>query len=358
MRTIPKWAPACASAPFLFYCLLSISALGGRVDASDRESEPTETREQRFTTDPATQGWSSFGDPELFHWNAATGAVDVTWDSSHPNSYLFYPLKTLLTRHDDFRAELDLILHDIAGGVDEDKPGPMQIAFGFQNRRDAQFSTFNRGTATDSPNLVEFNFFPDTGFGPTVWPAVYSTNSAMNYNGSGDFNLFDLPTQTPLHIVLAYTSSNQTVTLSIWTNGALVGPVTAVPLSTNATSLSKPFTAFEVDTFSISSYTDVLPFPSPYGGSVLAHGAVDNVVLVYPSPPIREEQFQSVSGQWEQSFLSRKGWTYTLQTTGDLRQWTDVGAAQQGNGQRLTLIDRSATPSSSRFYRVHANRVP
>ena len=145
---------------------------------------------QDFSSHPLTQGWKLFGDAGLLRWNSTNENLEVTWDSSRSNSYLQWPLGTILTRNDDFRAELDLRLNDIVGGFNPAKPGPMQLAFGFQNRGAAQSTTFNRGTGRNSPNLVEFNFFPDTGYGPTVWPAVYSTNSGMNYNGSGDFSWY------------------------------------------------------------------------------------------------------------------------------------------------------------------------
>ena len=37
-----------------------------------------------------------------------------------------------------------------------------------------------RGTGTDSPNLVEWDYFPDTGFGATVSPALASSKSEFS----------------------------------------------------------------------------------------------------------------------------------------------------------------------------------
>ena len=99
------------------------------------------TVEEDFSTDPLNQGWNIFGQTNLFHWNPAEKCLAMTWDSSQSNSYLRLPLQTLLTRRDDFSVSLDLRLHDIVPGADPDYPGTFQIAFGFQNRADAEKPT-------------------------------------------------------------------------------------------------------------------------------------------------------------------------------------------------------------------------
>lgn len=324
------------------------------VGASKTPSPTPVTVTQDFSSNPLAQGWKQFGDASLFRWDEANQNLQVTWDSSRSNSYLQLPLGTIMSRSDDFRVELDLLLHDIHGGVDPTKPGPMQLAFGFHNRADAESPNFNRGTGAASPNLVEFNFFPDTGFGPTIWPAVYSTNSSMNYGGNGDFSIFHLPTGTTMHIILEYASSNQTVMTSITTNAMLVGPVTAARMATNSTGFGGPFTQFKVDTLAISSYSDLALPPGPYAGSLLAHGAIDNLVLTFPAPPIRCEQTALVGGEWTHSFLSRTNWRYSLQATTNLEDWIDVDATHSGTGGPLTFHDPRARTFQMRFYRINA----
>lgn len=309
---------------------------------------------QDFTGNPLTQGWNTFGDASLFQWNVVNHNLEVTWDSSRSNSYLQLPLGTILTRNDDFRVELDLLLNDAAGGVNPAKSGPMQLAFGFINRGDAQSTNFNRGTGAASPNLVEFNFFPDTGFGPTVLPAVYSTNSGMNYNGSGDFSIFDLPTGVTMHIVLAYTSSNQTVITSVRTNGVLVGPITSARMATNSTALGSPFTQFKVDTFAISNYSDLGLAAGPFSSSILAHGVIDNLLITFPQPPIQHEQSTMASGNWQQSLISLTNWNYVLQATVDFRTWSEASSTRAGTGGPLALQDTNAAAFNSRFYRIKA----
>jgi hypothetical protein len=233
----------------------------------------------------------------------------------------------------------------------------MQLAFGFQNRGDAQSTNFDRGTGSDSPNLVEFNFFPDTGYGPTVWPAVYSTNSGMNYNGPADFSIFDLPTSVTMHIVLAYDSSNHTATTSIRTNGMLVGPVTSAQLATNSSSLGGPFTQFKVDTFAISSYSDLGLAPGPNASSILAHGVIDNLVITFPPPPIQDQELSTARGLWEQTFISRTNWNYVLQTTTNFQTWIETSAVRAGTGGLIGLQDTNAAAFDGRFYRIKASRA-
>ncbi len=331
-----------------------VEVLNGKseIDGMAAVSPAALTVTQDFSNNPLAHGWKLFGDASLFQWNAANQNLQVTWDSSRSNSYLQLPLGTVMSRSDDFRVELDLLLNDFQGGVNPAKPGPMQLAFGFQNRANAESTNFNRGTGADSPNLVEFNFFPDTGFGPTVWPAVISTNSEFNYNGSGDFQLFDLPTGITLHIVLAYTSSNQTVLTSIRTNGVLVGPVASARIG--STFGGTPFTQFKVDTLAISSYSDLGLAPGPYASSLLAHGVIDNLVVTFPPPPIQHEQSLLAAGEWQHSFISRANWNYVLQATTDFQSWTNLGAPHAGTGGQLQLNDANAGSFSKRFYRISA----
>src|SRR6266705_1729263 len=98
--------------------------------------------QEDFTTDPMGHGWSRFGETNLFYWNATNQNLEVTWDSSKSNSYFQIGTWTILGRADDFSFGVDLRLDDIEGGVDPDKPGPMEIAFGFQNYVDAEKTNF------------------------------------------------------------------------------------------------------------------------------------------------------------------------------------------------------------------------
>src|SRR6266478_4475988 len=176
-----------------------------------------------FTKDPVTHGWRIFGDTNLFVWNTTNHSLVVTWDSSRPNSYFYLPLGTILNREDDFSLALDLQVADIAGGINPDKPSTFELALGFLNIVDATKTNFFRGNGSASPNLVEFDFFPDTGFGPTIWPTFSSTNSLFNYNGSSDYSLMDLPRGVRMRLTMAYTASNGMLVTSLTTNGTSIG---------------------------------------------------------------------------------------------------------------------------------------
>src|SRR5687767_8256229 len=131
-----------------------------------------------FRGNPATNGWGIFGHTNLFAWNATNQNVEVTWDSSKPNSYFYKPLGYTLTRDESkFEFYFDLRLRDIAIGTTTNKPYTFQIAVGLLNFRQATNAGFLRGTGTDSPNLFEVAYFPDSGFGATISPTVISSNN-------------------------------------------------------------------------------------------------------------------------------------------------------------------------------------
>jgi hypothetical protein len=324
----------------------------GAFSAAVFAQQPSRLFVEDFASDPISRGWQVFGDVELLRWDPAEQKISVTWDSSRSNTFLRLPLGAVMTRRDDFEVSLDLLLNDFAAGVNPNKPGTFQLAFGFQNYADASKTNFFRAAANAAPNLVEFNFMPDTGFGPTIWPAVMSTNGAMNYGGATDFNIFNLPTDQVMRVSLIYRASDETITTTITANGELVGPVTTAHLATNDVAFGKKFTNFKVDTFAIASYSDAGQ-TGPFAGSLLAHGTIDNVVITAPPPPILHIAGAFQNGAWEVGFLSRTNWIYQLQTSDDFRSWQNVGDVRFGNAGQLTIVDTNMTRSSA-FYRVSA----
>jgi hypothetical protein len=306
------------------------------------------TRTEQFASDPLNNGWEARGDTNLIRWVPADQNLRVTWDSSKANTYLRWPLGNIVTSEDDFSFSADLLLHDFTAGVRPEFPGTFQIAFGFQNRADADKLNFIRGTGADSPNLVEFNYFPDSGFGPTVWPAMIPTNGVMNYSGTGDFSIFALPPGVPMKISLAYAASNHTVTLTITTNGAVVGQVVDAPL----VDVQR---GFRLDAFAIASYSEFGQNPQ-YPGSVLAHGAIDNIEIIIPPRPLGETTGRLISGEWIHEFETLPGWRYRLESSEDLVNWSEVGGEVNGTGTHATLRATNQSNSSHRFFRVKATR--
>src|SRR5260370_18851825 len=124
---------------------------------------PAATITECFTTNPLTRGWRVFGSTNLFAWDATNQNLKVTWDSSQTNSYFYVPLGTILDRYDDFSLSLDLKLFDVAAGVATNKPSTFQLALGFLNLVDRTKTNVFRRNGHASPNLAEFDFFPQAG---------------------------------------------------------------------------------------------------------------------------------------------------------------------------------------------------
>jgi hypothetical protein len=173
----------------------------------------TTTIAENFTNDPSLDGWQIFGDTNLFQWDFTNHVLDVTWDSSQPNSYFYIPLGTILTKGDDFCFSFDLTLSQAGTG---DTTAPLSLALGFLNLTNAIDPGFSRGGGI-SPNIAEFDYYPDGFFFPPYIPSpaaatpgfVDSTSSAFAPDDVSPYEI-ELPTNVLIHIALAYTASNQT----------------------------------------------------------------------------------------------------------------------------------------------------
>jgi hypothetical protein len=301
-----------------------------------------------FSTDPRPNGWSGFGNTNLFHWNPTNQNLEVTWDSSQPNSYFHHPLGTILARDDGFSLAFDLRLEDIGPGTDTNKPYAFELALGFLNLGEAIHTNFLRSTGYDSPDLFEFDYFWDAGYGATVSPAIVDTNSNFNWNGTTDYAKHVLIPSNWYHVTMTYTASNQTLITTL-TN---FGQTDSIAITNLVNSF---FTDFRVDAFSISSYSDAGQDPQWGEGSILAHGVVDNLVVTVPPPPVQSLTGAFTNNIWQAQFLSRSNWLYTLERAVDLRSWTNATPATPGSATLLILQDTNP-PSGRAFYRVRANR--
>ncbi len=299
--------------------------------------------EDDFARNPLQNGWAVVGTPGLFQWNATNQNLSVTWDSSQPNSYLLKSLGTILCRYDDFSVGFDLKLNRIAIGTDPVKPYTFQIALGLLNRASAIATNFLRGTGADSPNVVEFDYFPDSGFGPTISPTIISSNNQF----ASSFTVLEMNTNVTFHIALSYTASNSTLATTITSNGIPFGPIR------NAV-IAPPFTDFRVDHFAVMSYSDAGQDPQ-FAGSIFAQGVLDNLAIVTSPPPVRELRVGVANAPWAVAFLSRSNWIYGLERTSDFITWTRLPGTIAGNGGTVTLTDPSPR-TYWRFYRVRAEK--
>lgn len=328
----------------LLFCWASLSSLSAAILSED------------FATDPAPRGWRMHGDTSLFRWNATNASLDVTWDSSRTNSYFFHRLGTVLANTDDFSLAFDLRLSDIAIGTTPGKLFTFELAVGLVDYRSATNGNFFRGSgnsATYHPrNLVEFDYFPDSGYGATFSPTVALTNPpAPAYPQPllfSDNHPLELPLGDVFRITMTHTASNRTLHTVVTRNGQ---PFGLPPDNTIKDLVLSNYLDFRVDSFAISSYSD-----GHAGGSILAHGVVDNVMVVTPDPPVASIAGHFNGPAWEVQFTSSTNWAYCLERATNWTSWNCVSASAPGTGLPLALRETNLAGAAPAFYRVRAER--
>ena len=316
------------------------------------------TLTEDFSTDPLQNGWKVFGNTNLFQWDATNHQLAVTWDSAQPNSYFYHPLATRLTRYDDFTFEFDLRLRDIASNVASGKTGPMQLGIGFQNYSVATNASYLRGYLLVS-DIAEFCYYP-YGFyvygseifdsPPHCVPSFVSSESTASPNMLNPYYVLEFPTNLVIHVMMAYTASNQTAVLTATTNGVPLGSVSDLVLNSPTNSNFTAANDYNVDMFSITSYTSI---GDDYD-SILAHGVVANLQVNLP-PPAQNLMGSFSNGVWQVQFTDRTNLLYTLERKVDSAPWSDASLPASGNGTTLVLQDTNA-PTDHALYRIRANR--
>ena len=302
-----------------------------------------------FRGDPANNGWKIFGQTNLFTWNASNQNVEVTWDSSKPNSYFYKPLGHTLTRDESkFEMYFDLRLHDIAIGTTTNKPYTFQIAVGLLNLRQATNAGFLRGTGYDSPNLFEIDYFPDSGFGATIAPTVISSNNQF----ATAFILREVTPNDLFKFEMRLGEDGGRVFARIFRNGQLYdSQIFFFPTNFH----------FSLDTVAIASYSDEGQLPE-FAGSVLAHGTVDNVLVGSGNSAVQiDVDFRGrlENGNWRMDFDTMPGWTYTAIRSPDffIGTFPVPGSFTSTNYGRATLIYTNPPVSTPQFYRIVGTRL-
>ena len=292
-----------------------------------------ETIVEKFTADPLQNGWQIFGDTNLFAWDSTNQNLAVTWDSSQTNSYFYLPLGKTLTTNDSFLIQFDLNLTDAtAGGYGS------ELAIGLLHFSDATNLDFSRGGGS-SPNLFEFDYFPDTGFGDSIDATLKDSQPGFD----GFYFAYDNLSLNPAvtyRVLLAHDANSTAIRGQIFADGQLYTSLTNVYSSGGIEN-------FFLDAISISSYQD-----DGFGDSVLAHGTVDNFVFASPLPV--EKISTLAAGQIQ--FASDTNWLYTLEQNSDLQNpqnWSPAATPTFGNGANLILQSTNA-PADKAFYRVRA----
>ena len=299
-----------------------------------------------FSTDPFQKGWAAFGDTNLFQWNSINQNLDVTWDSSQSNSYFYHQLGTTVTMADDFSVEFDLELNDIQW------TNTFQIAVGLLNYANATDPGFSRSGFT-SPNLFEFDYFPDSGdtqHDPSVDASMTdATANIMDFpNIYFVFDDLSLQTNVTYHVKLNHAAGEGTISGLILTNGQVF---TTMPIVGN--NFGEIIGPFALDTVSVTSYSGAGQDPE-FFGSVLAHGTVDNITVTLP-PVVRNFSGEFTNNVWQVQFGNYTAWNYTLQRSTNLISWSDASATLPGTGNIMSFVDTNALTGQA-FYRIHAQQ--
>jgi len=306
--------------------------------------KPT-TLVEDFARDPVAAGWQVFGDASLFHWDAQNHDLEVTWDSAKGNSYYYRPLGTTLTARQDFMLSFELRLTDIACGTTAGKPYTFELAVGLINFAQASATNFLRGTGVSSPNVVEFDYFPDSGFGATISPTIISSNMvfASSFNAPIELSPGDV-----FQVVMRYDRAGGQLKTEVTRNGEAFGTIKPAVLGPE-------FTDFSVDHVAIMSYSDAGQDPQ-FSGSIRAHGAIDNLLVVTEYPATLDIPLTPgfVNNQWSVAFTARPDWSYALERTSDFTSWTLVTNSLKGATGEVALTDPNPPAGQAQFYRVLA----
>ncbi|MBC8244471.1 MAG: hypothetical protein H8E20_08765 [Verrucomicrobia bacterium] len=289
-----------------------------------------------FSADPMANGWAVHGDESLFDWDAEAGALSVTWDSERPNSLFHRPLGLTLTERDAFAFTFDITLDDVKAGHRAGQPYTFEVALGLLNIGTAKADGFNRGTGTDSPNLVEWDYFPDTGFGATVSPAIASAKSQF---AAGFTFPAEMASGKIYSVRMEYDPAARELSTAMLENAKAWKVVKTVRLPDD-------LTGFAVDSFSISSYT-----AKGSESSLRAAGRIDNVAVAAGRSQPRIAQTRIVEGRWRGRAFRLQSADYVLERSVDLRQWKRVDGGVNADGFYLRLSDETPLGGGG-FYRL------
>jgi len=305
---------------------------------------------EAFDTDPAARGWTTFGDPSLFTWSAADQRLNVVWDSSKQNSYFHLPLGQSLNAQTPFRLRFKMSLGSVAIGTNPEKPYTFQIALGLVRLANAAAPGYARGAGIGPENgprnLVEFTYFPDSGFGATVAPTIIS--QANQYAASFNYPL-ELDMGPVFEVEMEFTPESKRLRTRVWRDGQVFG--TPPGLTIDDAILPDDFAPFEVDALAISSYSDEGQLPPEFSGSVLASGWVDDVELTLPFPDVPALTLSRQGARSVVQFEGRADRMYRLEASADLAQWESVGAPQTGIQGPMEFIEEHDA-MNVRFYRL------
>ncbi|SVB01126.1 uncharacterized protein METZ01_LOCUS153980 [marine metagenome] len=289
-----------------------------------------------FMADPLANGWAVHGDESLFKWDAESDTMEVTWDSEKPNSYFYRPLGLTLTEDDAFAFTFDIVLDQVKAGHLDGQPYTFEVALGLLNIESARANEFNRGSGTDSPNLLEWDYFPDTGFGATISPTIASATSQF---AAGFTFPAAMTVRETYSVRMEFDPDERALKTFMLQNGKAWKEIETVTFNDG-------FDGFAVDAFSISSYT-----AKGSDSSLLATGWVDNLAVVVARSQSKIVSARLTDRQWAARSFGFDAVGSVLERSADLREWHPVGNGVYEEGFYLRLIDRNP-PIGDVFYRL------
>lgn len=296
---------------------------------------------EKFAGDPLLNGWQIFGATNLFAWDAANKAVDVTWDSTQPNSYFYHPLGVTLTTNDSFCIQFDLqISNAVITGYGQ------QLVIGLLHWAEATNAYFSRTIdypPNISPNIFEFDYYPAVTSGDYPQPDTISASivdANAHYQWNSDYQSL-LPGVT-CHVMLLHYANSLGISGVIYTNGQVMSHF---PLLNNYYPTNDDG-SFTFDTLSITSYAD-----DGYDDEdIFAQGSVANFSFATPLPV----GLIQTSAAGQVNFASDTNWLYTLEQSSNFQNWSPAAPQIFGNGTNL-ILQATNRPADNMFYRVRAD---
>ena len=291
---------------------------------------------ESFATDPLANGWVLHGDESLFEWDAKGGALEVVWDSEKPNSYFYRPLGQALTEKDSFAFTFQLTLDEVKAGHLDGQPYTFEVSIGLLNLETAKEGGFIRGTGTDSPNLVEWDYFPDTGFGATVSPALASSKSEF----SAGFTFPAELTKGKVYTVrMEYDGSTGVLKSEMLEDGKPWKSIAEVKRKI-------AHSGFLIDAFSISNYT-----AKGSESSLFATGAIDELAIATSRSGPSLVDVHLDGGRWSARVFVVNPDDWQLQRSGDLLNWKSLDVVRQTSLFFMRFADPEPV-GRNQFYRI------
>ena len=309
---------------------------------------------ETFAKAPASRGWETTGESSLFQWDEAAERLAARWDSSQPNSYFHRPLGLTLDVQQDFSISFDLELESIEIGATPGKLFTFPIAIGLIDLSQATRADFFRGSGIHPVyghrGAVEWNYLPDSGFGATISTGLISQDNQWAFQHT--FPLA-LETQTLYQVRMEYDAANGKLETTMTADGEPFGTIQDALLSEiSFNPLENGFTRLNVDTISISSYSD-----AKSNGSIKAAGYVDNFVVeataAVPTVPIL--QIQQTENTIQITFNGSAGRDYWLERTADFLDWITIDHRRtEEAGEAVFSISIGKAPLG--FFRIRSSQ--